>query len=318
MQQLPNITDTNLLVGASSNDDAAVYKIKHDTAIVSTVDFFPPIVDDPFQFGEISAANSLSDIYAMGALPLIALNIVSFPDNLDISILGSILKGGASKSAEANVIIAGGHTVVDSEPKYGLSVTGIVTPGKEVTNIGAEVGDLLILTKPIGTGIITTAAKQDKAPKEIIENAVKIMLQLNKYASESMVKIGVNACTDITGFGLLGHINEMVSSNKVQFRIEKSKIPVINGATELIRQGTIPGGTLRNLEYINPMIDWGTNIKQDEKVLLSDAQTSGGLLISIPASKSGLLLEDLKTKGIISAIIGEVIPKSTNHKIIIS
>jgi selenide,water dikinase len=318
LQQLPNITDTNLLVGASSNDDAAVYKIKHDTAIVSTVDFFPPIVDDPFQFGEISAANSLSDIYAMGALPLIALNIVSFPDNLDISILGSILKGGASKSAEANVIIAGGHTVVDSEPKYGLSVTGIVTPGKEVTNIGAEVGDLLILTKPIGTGIITTAAKQDKAPKEIIENAVKIMLQLNKYASESMVKIGVNACTDITGFGLLGHINEMVSSNKVQFRIEKSKIPVINGATELIRQGTIPGGTLRNLEYINPMIDWGTNIKQDEKVLLSDAQTSGGLLISIPASKSGLLLEDLKTKGIISAIIGEVIPKSTNHKIIIS
>ena len=318
MQQLPNITDTNLLVGASSNDDAAVYKIKHDTAIVSTVDFFPPIVDDPFQFGEISAANSLSDIYAMGALPLIALNIVSFPDNLDISILGSILKGGASKSAEANVIIAGGHTVVDSEPKYGLSVTGIVTPGKEVTNIGAEVGDLLILTKPIGTGIITTAAKQDKAPKEIIENAVKIMLQLNKYASESMVKIGVNACTDITGFGLLGHINEMVSSNKVQFRIEKSKIPVIDGATELIRQGTIPGGTLRNLEYINPMIDWGTNIKQDEKVLLSDAQTSGGLLISIPASKSGLLLKDLKTKGIISAMIGEVIPKSTNHKIIIS
>ena len=224
----------NLLVGTSTSDDAAVYKINDDVATVMTIDFFPPIVDDPFTFGEIAAANSLSDIYAMGATAIAALNVVGFPSDLDMDILTKILQGGASKASEAGIVIAGGHTVVDNEPKYGLSVTGLVKPGMEVTNAGATAGNVLILTKPIGTGIITTAGKQGNVSESVLSEAIDVMSQLNKSASEVMTEVGVSACSDVTGFGLMGHLKEMVEGSGVSANISVSNIPVINGTHELI------------------------------------------------------------------------------------
>jgi selenide,water dikinase len=250
------MTHPNLLVGTKTSDDAAVYKLSDDLAVVLTVDFFPPIVDDPFIFGQIAAANSLSDVYAMGAKPIAALNVVGFPSDLDMSILGEILKGGASKALEAGIVIAGGHSVVDAEPKYGLSVTGIVNPGSQTANSTSKPGDLLLLTKPIGTGIITTAGKQKKVGTEVLENAVAIMAALNKSASESMISVGVNACSDVTGFGLLGHLREMMEGSGLGARIYKSKVPVIEGTMDLLEQGMAPGGTMRNLGSLKSTVLW--------------------------------------------------------------
>ncbi len=303
MSQLPTFSDTRLLVGNNTNDDAAVYKINEDTAIVLTVDFFPPIVDDPFQYGEIAAANSLSDIYAMGATPLVALNIVGFPDQLDLSILGEILRGGASKAKEAGIIIAGGHTVSDDEPKYGLSVTGRVSPGSQVTNSNAKPGDQLILTKPIGTGIITTAAKQGVADDTVIKKAISVMSALNKNAAEAMMEVGVNACSDITGFGLLGHLLEMTKSSKVMAKINLSDVPVIEGTVKLVSSGIAPGGTMRNLQAIETNVQWSEKITDTDKILLSDAQTSGGLLISVSGNKAQRVLDKLADKGIEDAVV---------------
>ena len=301
------MTHPNLLVGTKTSDDAAVYKLSDDLAVVLTVDFFPPIVDDPFIFGQIAAANSLSDVYAMGAKPIAALNVVGFPSDLDMSILGEILKGGASKALEAGIVIAGGHSVVDAEPKYGLSVTGIVNPSSQTANSTSKSGDLLLLTKPIGTGIITTAGKQEKVAAEVLENAIAIMAALNKSASESMISVGVNACSDVTGFGLLGHLREMMEGSGLGARIYKSKVPVIEGTTDLLEQGIAPGGTMRNLDSLKSTVLWDKEISENDKILLSDAQTSGGLLISVNPDKADKLRQSLSEAGTLSnQIIGEV------------
>lgn len=306
----------DLLVGTSTSDDAAVYRLTDELAIVLTVDFFPPIVDDPFTFGEIAAANSLSDVYAMGAKPIAALNIVGFPADLDMGILSEILKGGASKALEAGIIIAGGHTVADAEPKYGLSVTGLVEPGKEVTNSGAKLGDSLILTKPIGTGIITTAGKQGTVPKSVHDEAIRIMSSLNREASEAMIESGANACSDITGFGLMGHLREMVEGAGVSAEIQLSKIPVIDGTFDLLCQGIAPGGTSRNLDSLHDSVEWSDGISENDKLLLCDAQTSGGLLISIQPSKVPNLLSSLVKRGVFnSKVIGTIIEPVTPPKI---
>lgn len=307
MSQLPEARDVNLLVGTKTNDDAAIYKITEDSAMVLTVDFFPPIVDDPFTFGEIAAANSLSDVYAMGGTPLVALNIVGFPDHLDLSILGEILKGGASKAAEAGIVIAGGHTVADNEPKYGLSVTGIVPLGCHITNAGAKPGDSLVVTKPIGTGIITTAGKHGIVKQSVMDEAINVMASLNKAAAEAMITVGVNSCSDITGFGLLGHLLEMTDGSKVSAKICRAAVPVIDGTMDLIADGIAPGGTLRNLESINRRVDWSHDLSESDKILLADAQTSGGLLISVSNNNVEQLINELNEKGIENAVvIGQV------------
>lgn len=306
------MTDPNLLVGLETGDDAAVYKLGQDQALIFTLDFFPPVVDDPFSFGAVAAANSFSDVYAMGGKPLLALNIVGFPVDLPKDILTEILRGGYSKAQEAGCLIAGGHTVDDKEPKYGLAVVGLVTPGKQITNAGARAGDSLILTKPLGTGIITTAGKQGVAEPQILDEAVRIMSILNAAASSAMVKVGVNAATDVTGFGLIGHLSGMMMGSHTQARINLSRVPVIPGVWPLIEQGVVPGGTHRNLSGEGQEVRWHTDITLQQKLLLCDAQTSGGLLISVPETKADALLSELEANGVEdSVVIGEVVGAGT-------
>ena len=294
-------------MGIATGDDAAVYKMSEDLAIISTVDFFPPIVDDPFKFGEIAATNALSDVYAMGGKPVIALNIVGFPVDLPHEILGRILSGGASKAQEAGVLIVGGHTVDDAEPKYGMSVTGVVHPGEQVTNAGAKPGDVLVLTKPIGTGIITTAGKQERVSAETLNRAVSIMSELNRKPAEAMMHVGVNACVDVTGFGLLGHLRLIAQGSGVSARVKASNVPVIEGVQELLEMGIAPGGTHRNLESLDGVVDWHEDITDQTQILLADAQTSGGLLIAVAPEKKDALLEALEDVGIQTrAVIGEI------------
>ena len=310
LRQLPTIDDPNLLVGIATGDDAAVYKMSEDLAIISTVDFFPPIVDDPFKFGEIAAANALSDVYAMGGKPVIALNIVGFPVDLPHEILGRILSGGASKAQEAGVLIVGGHTVDDAEPKYGMSVTGVVHPGEQVTNAGANPGDILVLTKPIGTGIITTAGKQERVSAETLNRAVSIMSELNREPAEAMMHVGVNACVDVTGFGLLGHLRLIAQGSGVSARVKASNVPVIEGVQELLEMGIAPGGTHRNLESLDGVVDWHEDITDQTQILLADAQTSGGLLIAVAPDKKDALLEALEDVGVQTrAVIGEILAR---------
>jgi selenide,water dikinase len=297
-------------VGIATGDDAAVYKMSEDLAIISTVDFFPPIVDDPFKFGEIAATNALSDVYAMGGKPVIALNIVGFPVDLPHEILGRILSGGASKAEEAGVLIVGGHTVDDAEPKYGMSVTGVVHPGEQVTNAGAKPGDILVLTKPIGTGIITTAGKQERVSAETLNRAVSIMSELNRKPAEAMMHVGVNACVDVTGFGLLGHLRLIAQGSGVSARVKVSNVPVIEGVQELLEMGIAPGGTHRNLESLDGVVDWHEDITDQTQILLADAQTSGGLLIAVAPEKKDALLEALEDVGVQTrAVIGEILAR---------
>ena len=312
LRQLPTITDPNLLVGFSTGDDAAVYKMNEDMAIISTVDFFPPIVDDPFVYGEVAVANALSDVYAMGGKPLFGLNIVGFPVDLPHEILGEILKGGASKATEAGVLIVGGHTVDDKEPKYGMAVTGVVKPGEEVTNAGARPGDVLVLTKPIGTGIITTAGKQERVSAEVMAAAVKLMATLNRAAAEAMVKVGVHACSDITGFGLLGHLRGIVLASEVSARIRLGDVPVIEGVMDLLDAGIAPGGTHRNLESLEGVVAWHPEVGEQSRILMADAQTSGGLLISVDPSKKDDLLRELQAAGVETrAVVGEILEQDS-------
>ena len=301
------MSDPNLLVGVNTGDDAAVYRMDDDTALIQTVDFFPPIVDDPYAFGQIAVANALSDVYAMGGRPLTALNIVGFPVALPKDILGSILVGGADKAREAGVLIVGGHTVDDEEPKYGLSVTGVVRPGDHVTNAGALPGDNLVLTKPIGTGVITTAAKQGVAPEDVLETAVGIMAELNSAASQAMASVGVHACVDVTGFGLLGHLRGMTRASGVAASISFDSIPFIPGAAQLAEDGVAPGGTHRNLDSLQADVSWDDSMTDVQKILLADAQTSGGLLISVADEATGALLSALRTRGVETrAVIGHI------------
>ena len=308
LRQLPSVSDPNLLVGFSSGDDAAIYKLSDNLALVHTVDFFPPIVDDPFTFGEIAVANAVSDVYAMGGTPLLGLNIVGFPSDLPTDILGNILRGGASKAAEAGMIIGGGHTIIDTEPKYGMAVTGIVAPGKQITNAGAKVGDSLVLTKAIGTGIITTAAKNQKATPNSFEKAVESMLMLNQGAAKAMIDVGVNACVDITGFGLIGHLLGMLGASKVSAYISNLDVPVLEGTLELLDQNMVPDGTHRNLQSADHQINWGPISDKQTKLLLCDPQTSGGLLISVSPEKKDILTTALEKNGVeTKAVIGEIL-----------
>ena len=305
---MPLITHPNLLVGNNTGDDAAVYRINDDTALILTVDFFTPITDDPYDFGLIAAANSLSDVYAMGGKPLVALNVVAFPADLAQEKLGDVLQGGYAKAAEADCLIVGGHTVDDPEPKYGLSVVGVVHPGQEVTNAAARPGDKLVLTKPIGTGIITTGQKQQKVDPGVLKGAVDTMATLNRDASEAMMAVGVNACTDITGFGLMGHLRSMVRGSGVAARLKFSEVPVLPGTWDLLEQGVVPGGTHRNLHSVADTAQWHDDLTEQQRLLMCDAQTSGGLLISVPGPKLDQLLERLESAGApTAAVVGEII-----------
>ncbi len=306
---LPLQSHPNLIVGMESAEDAGVYKLTDDLAIVQTVDFFTPIVDDPYDFGRIAAANSLSDVYAMGGSPLTALNVVCFPqDKMEISILQEVLRGGMDKMQEAGVILVGGHSVEDPELKYGLSVTGTIHPDKVVRNNGARAGDRLILTKPLGTGIISTAIKGGTAGEEAVSEIVKSMTALNRTASEMMQEVGVHACTDITGFGLLGHVAEMIEGTEVGMEIDSAAVPIFTDAKGLAEMGMIPGGLHRNREFRKDMVEISRGVPQYLQDILFDPQTSGGLLIAVPHEKAWILLEKLHSEGVAeAAIIGGVV-----------
>ncbi len=307
LSKLPVPQHPDLLVGTETGDDAAVYQLNEHTALVLTVDFITPITDDPYEFGSIAAANSLSDVYAMGGKPLLALNLVGFPADLARDMLGTVLQGGQAKAAEAGCMIVGGHTVDDAEPKYGLSVVGIVEPGKQVANAGAQPGDSLVLTKPIGTGIITTGCKQGKSPPEVLAQAVQTMATLNRAASEAMMKVGVNACTDVTGFGLLGHLRSMVRGSGVSAKVRFGKVPVLPGTWELLEQDVVPGGTYRNLQSVDDTVQWHQDLTEQQRLLLCDAQTSGGLLISVAGEKLASLLSELEAAGVSTrSVVGEI------------
>jgi len=303
--------DKNVIRGMESLDDAGVYKLSDNLAIIQTIDFFTPIVDDPYDFGQIAVANALSDVYAMGGKPLTAMNVVCFPINkLDISILKDILKGGIDKMKEAGVTLVGGHSIDDAELKYGLSVTGTVHPERLVTNSGAKVGDKLILTKPLGTGIISTALKAGKVSKETVAKMTKYMAALNKKASELMQEVGVHACTDITGFGLLGHACQLAHNSRVGIKINFGSVPVFAEVEGFARAGLCPGGLHRNREFYGKMVEFSEQVPDYIQDILFDPQTSGGLLISLAPETAKLLMRKLHKAGVQdAAIIGEVISK---------
>ncbi len=314
MRQLPEIFDPKVVVGIDTADDAAVYKLSGDVAVVQTVDYITPIVDEPFIFGEVAAANSISDVYAMGATPIFALSILGFPpEKVPLEMVEQILRGGISKAKEANIQIIGGHTVDDEEPKYGLVVTGVVAPDEVITNATAQVGDDLILTKPIGTGIVNTAIKVEMASEESMREAIKVMTTLNRTAAEVMVKVGVNACTDVTGFGLLGHIHEMTDASGVGANVYLSSVPVIAGIWELLSDWVVPEGTHSNVEYVKEWVEFDDALPDDAEFLLFDPQTSGGLLMSVPGEKTERLLESLTAAGVETfARIGDIIEDADN------
>ncbi len=309
LKSMPGKNNPGILVGYETSDDAAVYRIDENTAIVQTVDFIPPIVDDPYMYGAIAAANALSDIYAMGGKPLFALSIVGFPDRkLPIEVLQQILKGANDKVAEAGIQVIGGHSIEDSEPKFGLVVTGIVNPGKIWRNSTAQPGDAIVLTKPLGTGIITTAIKRGLANDRIIEKVIKMMAELNRIPAEIMAGFGINACTDVTGFGLLGHLKEMVFGAGLHAFLYSDKIPVLEEVWEYAAAGNIPGGTKNNLEYVTDIVNWHDELPDLMKFILADAQTSGGLLISLPAIQANDLVSRLHDAGVThSAVIGKLV-----------
>ena len=294
-----------------SLDDAGVYKLSDDLAIIQTIDFFTPIVDDPYDFGQIAAANALSDVYAMGGKPLTAMNVVCFPTkSLDISILKDILRGGIDKMKEADVTLVGGHSIDDKELKYGLSVTGSVHPKRLVTNAGASARDKLILTKPLGTGIISTALKAGKASKKTIVNLTKSMATLNRKASELMQDVGVHACTDITGFGFIGHVCQMAQNSHVGVKIHSGSVPLFAEAEEFAKKDLCPGGLHRNREFYGKMVEFSDHVPDYIKDILFDPQTSGGLIISLSTEAAELLIARLKKAGLRkAAIVGEIINK---------
>ena len=308
LKSLPQPRDKNILVGTESSDDAAVYRIDDNNAIVQTVDFFTPVVDDPYNFGAIAAANSLSDVYAMGATPLFALNIVGFPSNrLPMSVLDAVLRGALDKTEEAGIAIIGGHTVDDTEPKYGLAVTGKVDLRYLWRNQGAEPGDMLILTKPLGLGVITTALKRGMTSSTVADEAIRVMSALNKTAAEVAKNYAIHACTDITGFGLLGHLSEMIQSEEIDVALNSDSVPILPSALELVHAGAIPGGTLDNLDYVSDRVTFDTRVPRATRILLADAQTSGGLLFAIAARQAKSFLSALREKCITEcAIIGHV------------
>ena len=309
---MPTITDPRILVDASTRDDAAVYQLTPDRAIVATVDFFTPIVDDAYDFGRIAAANAFSDVYAMGATPLLALNLVGWPrDTLPYELLGEVLRGGSDIAQEAGAYVLGGHSIDDPEPKYGMVAIGEVHPNRVMTLARARAGDALVLTKPIGTGVLTTALKRDLASAADLVTAVKSMTTLNAGAARAMRAAGdaVHAATDVTGFGLLGHLHNMLIASGVAADIDAASVPLFPTAVELAERGAIPGGTKRNVEALSPHVKFDTEIPESLRVLLCDAQTSGGLLIACDPDRVRTLLAALNREATpVAARIGRVTP----------
>ena len=304
---MPPVTDPNVLVGHATSDDAGVYRLSDDLALVQTVDFFTPVVDDPYDFGRIAAANALSDVYAMGGTPLTALNVVAFPvEQLGTEILARILEGGSAVAAQAGVVIVGGHTVKDDEPKYGLAVTGTITPNRVVRNGGARPGDLLLLSKPVGTGILTTARKRDLIDDAALEPAIAQMVRLNDRAARAMLAHGAHGATDITGYGVIGHAGEMARASGVALAIDARKVPLLDGVLELIARDAVPGGTRDNLAEHAAFTTYADDVGEALRIVLSDAQTSGGLLIAISADGARRVLDELADLGT-AAIVGEVL-----------
>jgi len=306
LDALPRVTDPNVLVGSATADDAAIYRIDDERALVLTTDFFTPIVDDPYDFGAIAAANALSDVYAMGGTPLTALNIVGFPEaELDVAVLGEILRGGADKAREAGIDIVGGHTIKTDEPIYGLAVTGLVHPKRVVSNAGGRPGDVLVLTKPLGLGIVTTAAKQDMDSAGAIGDAIRLMSTLNRSAADAMAAVGACACTDVTGFGLLGHLRNMAAASGCAALVRLGGVPVIEAAWSYVREGIAPGGTHANWRFLGDWATYEDAVDKSAQLLLCDAQTSGGLLIAVEPEKADGLCEALRARGApCAAVVG--------------
>ncbi len=300
----------HVLVGFETSDDAAVYRLSPTLAVVETVDFFPPVLDDAYAYGQIAAANAMSDIWAMGAKPIFALNIVAFPKDLPTSVLQKILAGGADKAREAGIPILGGHSIQSAEPKYGMAVTGIVHPKKVLTNAGGKAGDRLILTKPIGTGIATTALKRGVANRDLIGRVTRQMAELNKRAGEVFVsgKFKVNALTDVTGFGLLGHLLEIVRGAKLRARVQLEHVPIIEGVPELAEQEVVPGGTRTNLAHVARWVKFDDAMPLHVQWVLADAQTNGGLLAAVPKKDEHRAVAALLKAGVFAAVIGELLP----------
>jgi len=304
---LPPVVDPNVLVGSSTADDAAVYRLSDELALVLTTDFFTPIVDDALSFGKIAAANALSDVYAMGGKPLVALSIVGFPENLPTLVLAEILQGAAMVTTAAGISIVGGHTIKSEEPIFGLAVVGTIHPDRVLANAGAQVGDVLILTKPIGLGIITTASKNGKDELNAIGEAVTVMTTLNRDAAEVLENFEVHALTDITGFGLLGHLRNMTAASAVTAQVDVDRVPVIPAAKIYVAAGIAPGGTRANLSFLNEWVDWAPEITPEQRLTLCDAQTSGGLLAAVPSSSADAIVSALVKAGCSTAVaIGRI------------
>jgi selenide,water dikinase len=316
---LPLTTHPNLLVGIERADDAGVYKVRDDLALVQTVDFFTPIVDDPYTFGQVAAANALSDIYAMGATPITAMNLVAFPiKEMAIEVLREVLRGGLDKMREAEVVLVGGHSIEDQELKYGLAVTGLVHPDAVVTNTGAQVGDRIILTKPLGTGIITTAQKGGQAAPRALRQAIEVMITLNRRAAEVMKGFHVHACTDITGFGRLGHLCEMLGGGGIGIKISVDAIPILPKAEEYARQGFVPGGAYRNKAFYAPKVQKKNDVPAWLLDILYDPQTSGGLVMAVADEDAEGIMRFLHEVGVNDAsIIAEVVAKPRGRLVLV-
>jgi selenide,water dikinase len=311
-------TDENVIVGLDRADDAGVYRVNDDLALIQTVDFFTPIVDDPYWFGQIAAANALSDVYAMGGTPKTAMNLVGFPlEQMDISILREIIQGGVDKIKEAGVVLVGGHSVDDPELKYGLSITGFIHPDRVLTKQNLKAGDRLILTKPLGTGIVNTAIKGGLASQEIIERVTRLMARLNRKPAEIMSRYEVHACTDITGFGLLGHLAEMVIGSGQSIRLLGDAIPMIPEAREYGQMGFVPAGAYRNREFREGMVEFGLSVDRPTQDIMFDPQTSGGLLISVSRDVSESLVRELKSDGVPEAVIIGEVTSTSEEKIFV-
>ena len=313
MHNHPSTTHPDLLVGIAGADDAGVFRIDDRRAIVQTIDFFTPIVDDPYDWGRITAANALSDIYAMGAEPLTALQMVGWPrDVIPFDVLSRVIEGGSDVMADAGCTIVGGHSIDDTDPKYGFAITGMVSPDEIITNAGADPGQVLILTKAIGTGILATAIKNGAVPRGIEQAAISSMVTLNRGASDAARRIGVSAGTDVTGFGLLGHLSEMVRASHVSAHIEVEAIPILDGVHGYVESGAIPGGTRRNLKSVEPMVAFGKHGDQS-RLILADAQTSGGLLLAVDAPLEAALHQALSDTGTDAWTIGKIIERTFEH-----
>jgi selenide,water dikinase len=317
--KLPELLDPNVLVGSSTADDAAIYKLNDDLALVLTTDFFTPIVDHPADFGAVAAANALSDVYAMGGRPIAALNIVGFPDaTLPPEVLGEILRGAAAKAREAGIDIVGGHTIKTDEPIYGLAVIGTIHPQKILTNANAKSGDMLILTKPLGIGIISTAAKLGEDKQGAIRQAIEVMTTLNRLASEVIIEVGANAVTDITGFGLLGHLRNMTAASRLSARIWLEMVPVLPAAWDYVRAGIAPGGTHANLKFLNDWVTFDHDLAKEDQLVLADAQTSGGLLVAVPPDRAEVMLQALHDAGVKDAAVVGCLVSDEPGRIIVS